>query len=435
MNSQKECNTIIVLCITFFLVIIALNIGVILNGNTSADTDSDRNVSENANIMPEERNPILAKAEEDLNSLFEEQTQNTETKNKDADETQNAEDSSDELSVLEMTVIFLSLLMFFASLILILCYEDLCCEVFSIFDTNIIKLCGQFFMKTSLIHTLNKEKKRYNQLHIEDKEISLKISLLQAGINNISYKNYFCPELDEILPTKITSREILKKDTVTWRKDIQKLYEKQGMSPECMQYSISFAYWNYYVFQSLPKIKADMIRFIDFIHADIDWLYKENQPVKEKKKDIKTVSETSVDISGLVLYQQQILSFIRTCPDDYAQIWAEILSQIKMLQNIMTFKKNNYLEGIGNIEFRIENAIEKFNNYLNLKNFEGAINSAEFENLSTNMRTYLKNTIEMIKKANQEYMSSDVYDLDIAIRAGLISEDGELKYYKRNTSM
>lgn len=51
------------------------------------------------------------------------------------------------------------------------------------------------------------------------------------------------------------------------------------------------------------------------------------------------------------------------------------------------------------------------------------------------MRTYLKNTIEMIKKANQEYMSSDVYDLDVAIRAGLISEDGELKYYKRNTSM
>lgn len=423
MDSNKECNTIIALYITLFLVIIAISIGVIigviLNGNTSADTDSDRNVSENANIMPEERNPILAKAEKDLNSLFEEQTQNTETENKDADETQNEEDSSDELSVLGL-----------ASLILCLCGE-----VLSIFDTNIIKLCGQFFMKTSLIHTLNKEKKRYNQLHIEDKEISLKISLLQAGINNISYKNYFCPELDEILPTKITSREILKKDTVTWEKDIQKLYEKQGMSPECMEYSISFAYWKYYVSQSLPKIKADMIRFIDFIHADIDWLYKENQPAKEKKKDIKTVSETSVDISGLVLYQQQILSFIRTCPDDYAQIWAEILSQIKMLQNIMTFKRNNYLEGIGNIEFRIENAIEKFNNYLNLKNFEGAINSAEFENLSTNMRTYLKNTIEMIKKANQEYMSSDVYDLDIAIRAGLISEDGELKYYKRNTSM
>lgn len=272
-------------------------------------------------------------------------------------------------------------------------------------------------------------------MRIENKEISLKISLLQAGIKNISYKNDFCPKLDEILPTKITNREILRKDTVTWEKYIQKLYEKQGMSPECMKYSISFAYWNYYVCQSLPEIKADMIRFIDFIHADIDLLYKENQPAKEKKKDIKTVSETSVDVSGLALYQQQILSFIRTCPDDYAQIWAEILSQIKMLQNIMTFKKNNYLEGIGNIEFRIENAIEKFNNYLNLKNFEGAINSAEFENLSTNMRTYLKNTIEMIKKANQEYMSSDVYDLDIAIRAGLISEDGELKYYKRNTSM
>lgn len=419
MDSNKECNIIIVLYITLFLVINAINIVFILNVNTSADTDSDRNVSENANIMPEERNPILAKAEEDLNSLFEEQTQNTETENKDADETQNEEDSSDELSVLGLAL-------------LILC---LCCEVFSIFDTNIIKLCGQFFIKTSLIHTLNKEKNRYNKLRIENKEISLKISLLQAGIKNISYKNAFCPKLDEILPTKITNREILRKDTVTWEKYIQKLYEKQGMSPECMKYSISFAYWNYYVCQSLPEIKADMIRFIDFIHADIDLLYKENQPAKEKKKDIKTVSETSVDVSGLALYQQQILSFIRTCPDDYAQIWAEILSQIKMLQNIMTFKKNNYLEGIGNIEFRIENAIEKFNNYLNLKNFEGAINSAEFENLSTNMRTYLKNTIEMIKKANQEYMSSDVYDLDIAIRAGLISEDGELKYYKRNTSM
>ena len=149
----------------------------------------------------------MAKAEEDLNSLFEEQTQSTETENKDADETQNEEDSSDELAVLELVS-------------LILC---LCCEVFSIFDTNIIKLCGQFCVKTSLIHTLNKEKKRYNQLHIEDKEISLKISLLQTGIKNISYKNNFCPELDEILPTKITNREILKKDTVTWGKYIQKL--------------------------------------------------------------------------------------------------------------------------------------------------------------------------------------------------------------------
>lgn len=391
--------------IVAFLIVIGISVAIIL------DTHSDTNFDIFNSLFEE-----LAKAEEDLNSLFEEQTQSTETENKDADETQNEEDSSDELAVLELVS-------------LILC---LCCEVFSIFDTNIIKLCGQFCVKTSLIHTLNKEKKRYNQLHIEDKEISLKISLLQTGIKNISYKNNFCPELDEILPTKITNREILKKDTVTWGKYIQKLYEKQGMSPECMKYSISFAYWNYYVSHSLPKIKADMIRFIGFIHADIDWLYKENQPAKEKKKDIKTVSETSVDVSGLVLYQQQILSFIRTCPDDYAQIWAEILSQIKMLQNIMTFKKNNYLEGIGNIEFRIENAIEKFNNYLNLKNFEGAINSAEFENLSTNMRTYLKNTIEMIKKANQEYMSSDVYDLDVAIRAGLISEDGELKYYKKN---
>ena len=32
-------------------------------------------------------------------------------------------------------------------------------------------------------------------------------------------------------------------------------------------------------------------------------------------------------------------------------------------------------------------------------------------------------------------MSSDVNDLDVAIRAGLISEDGELKYYKKNISM
>lgn len=433
MESNKECNTMIALYVALFLIIAAANSCIILNENTSADTNSDRNISENANIMPEERNPILAKAEEDLNSLFEEQTQNEKTENKDAEETQNAENSSDELYMLEMISIFLWLLVFFAFFASLPLF--LFCTEFSLLGTNIIKLCGQFFVKTSLIHTLNKEKNRYNKLHIENKEISLKISLLQAGIKNISYKNDFCPKLDEILPTKITNREILRKDTVTWEKYIQELYEKQGMSPKCMKYSISFAYWNYYVYQSLPEIKADMIRFIDFIHADIDLLYKENQPAKEKKKDIKTVSETSVDVSGLALYQQQILSFIRTCPDDYAQIWAEILSQIKMLQNIMTFKKNNYLEGIGNIEFRIENAIEKFNNYLNLKNFEGAINSAEFENLSTNMRTYLKNTIEMIKKANQKYMSSDVYDLDVAIRAGLISEDGELKYYKKNTSM
>lgn len=178
-----------------------------------------------------------------------------------------------------------------------------------------------------------------------------------------------------------------------------------------------------------------MEKLIGFIHTDIDRLYKENQPVKEKKKDIKTVSGTPVDVSGLVLYQQQILSLMRACPDEYAQIWAAILSQIKMLQNIMAFKKTNYLEGIGNIEFRIENSIEKFNGYLNLKNFEGAINSAEFENLNTHLRTYLKNTAKMLKKANQDYMSSDINDLDIAIRASLISEDGELKYYRKNISM
>lgn len=154
MDSNKECNIIIVLYVALFLIIAAANSCIILNGNTSADTNSDRNISENANIMPEERNPILAKAEEDLNSLFEEQTQKEKTENKDAEETQNAENSSDELSMLEMISIFLWLLVFFASLPLFLF-----CTEFSIFDTNIIKLCGQFFIKTSLIHTLNKEKK------------------------------------------------------------------------------------------------------------------------------------------------------------------------------------------------------------------------------------------------------------------------------------
>lgn len=91
MESNKECNTMIALYVALFLIIAAANSCIILNENTSADTNSDRNISENANIMPEERNPILAKAEEDLNSLFEEQTQNEKTENKDAEETQNAE--------------------------------------------------------------------------------------------------------------------------------------------------------------------------------------------------------------------------------------------------------------------------------------------------------------------------------------------------------
>ena len=412
---------------TIFLAISIANIGVNIIASTQSDVNSDTNTSESANIMTEEKDLTLSellvtKAEEKLESL-ESQIQ-AESKDMNTDEAQNADDSSDRYTVFDAILIFLLFLVFFGIIL-----------PYLFFDKDNIKSCDQLFAKKSLLHTLNKENKRYNKLHVNDKEISLKISLLQAGIKNICYDDFFCPELDELLPTKITNKEILKKGSVAWEKCIKGLYEKQGMSPKCMKYSIFLIYRNYYSHESLPELKAAMEKLIGFIHTDIDRLYKENQPVKEKKKDIKIVSGTPVDVSGLVLYQQQILSFIRTCPDDYAQIWAEILSQVKMLQNIMAFKKTNYLEGIGNIEFRIENSIEKFNGYLNLKNFEGAINSAEFENLSTNLRTYLKNTAEMLKKANQDYMSSDVNDLDVAIRASLISEDGELKYYRKNISM
>ena len=425
--------------ITIFFTLFIINIGAKIIVDTHPDINSDTNTSESANIMTEEKDLtlselLLTKAEEKLESL--EKQMQAESEDKNTDEKQNMEESSDEFTILDAILIF-SLLLISCVFILPLLF----CEDSPLFFENIIELCGDFFMrlkqffaKKLLFHTLNKENKRYNKLHIDNKEISLKISLLQAGIKNICYDDYFCPELDELLPTKITNKEILKKGSVAWEKCINGLYGKQGMSPKCMKYSIFLIYRNYYSHESLPELKSAMEKLIGFIHADIDQACSGSQPSK-KKKDVKAASGTPADVSGLVLYQQQILSFIRTCPDDYAQIWAEILSQIKMLQNIMAFKKANYLEGIGNIEFRIENAIEKFNNYLNLKNFEGAINSTEFENLNTHLRTYLKNTAEMLKKANQDYMSSDVNDLDVAIRAGLISEDGELKYYKKNISM
>lgn len=421
MDNEICFKKFIATIMTIFLAISIASIGANIIASTQSDVNSDTNTSESANIMTEESELLVTKAEEKLESL--ESQMQAESEDKNANEAQNADNSSDRYTVFDAISFFLLFLVFFVFIL-----------PYLFFGKDNIKSCDQLFVKKSLFHTLNKENKRYNKLHVHDKEISLKISLLQAGIKNICYDDYFCPELDELLPTKITNKEILKKGSVAWEKCIKGLYEKQGMSPKCMKYSIFLIYRNYYSHESLPELKAAMEKLISFIHTDIDQACSGSQPPK-KKKDVKATSGTPADVSGLVLYQQQILSFIRTCPDDYAQIWAEILSQIKMLQNIMAFKKTNYLEGIGNIEFRIENAIEKFNNYLNLKNFEGAINSAEFENLSTNMRTYLKNTIEMIKKANQEYMSSDVYDLDVAIRAGLISEDGELKYYKRNTSM
>ena len=421
MDNEICFKKMIASIMTIFLAISIANIGVNIIASTQSDVNSDTNTSESANIMTEEKDLTLSEFEEKL-ELLESQMQ-AESENKNTDEKQNTEDSFDAVFI---TILFCLLIIISVAImppLLFLFYED---------GRNIIKLCG---VRKLLLHTLNKENKRYNKLHVDDKEISLKISLLQAGIKNICYDDFFCPELDELLPTKITNKEILKKGSVAWEKCIKGLYEKQGMSPKCMKYSIFLIYRNYYSHESLPELKAAMEKLIGFIHTDIDRLYKENQPVKEKKKDIKTVSGTPVDVSGLVLYQQQILSLMRACPDEYAQIWEEILSQVKMLQNIMAFKKTNYLEGIGNIEFRIENSIEKFNGYLNLKNFEGAINSAEFENLSTNLRTYLKNTAEMLKKANQDYMSSDVNDLDVAIRASLISEDGELKYYRKNISM
>lgn len=427
MDNEICFKKFIATIMTFFLTISIVSIGANIIASTQSDVNSDTNTSEiwSANIMTEEKNLtlsglLLTKAEEKLESL--ESQMQTESENKNTDEKQNTEDSFDAVFI---TILFCLLIMISVAIappLLFLFYKD---------GRNIIKLCG---VKKLLLHTLYKENKRYNKLHIDDKEISLKISLLQAGIKNICYDDYFCPELDELLPTKITNKEILKKGSVAWKKCINELYGKQGMSPKCMKYSIFLIYRNYYSHESLPELKSAMEKLIGFIHADIDQACSGSQPPK-KKKDVKTISETPVDVSGLVLYQQQILSLIRTCPDDYAQIWAEILSQIKMLQNIMAFKKTNYLEGIGNIEFRIENSIEKFNGYLNLKNFEGVINSAEFENLNTHLRTYLKNTAEMLKKANQDYMSSDVNDLDVAIRAGLISEDGELKYYKKNISM
>ena len=420
MDNEICFKKMIASIMTIFLAISIANIGVNIIASTQSDVNSDTNTSESANIMTEEKDLTLSEFEEKL-ELLESQMQ-AESENKNTDEKQNTEDSFDAVFI---TILFCLLIIISVAImppLLFLFYED---------GRNIIKLCG---VRKLLLHTLNKEKKRYNQLHVEDNEISLKISLLQAGIKNICDDDFFCPELDELLPTKITNKEILKKGSVAWEKCIKGLYEKQGMSPKCMKYSIFLIYRNYYSHESLPELMAAMEKLIGFIHTDIDQVCSGSQ-LPKKKKDVKAASGTPADVSGLVLYQQQILSFIRTCPDDYAQIWAEILSQIKMLQNIMVFKKTNYPEGIGNIEFRIENSIEKFNGYLNLKNFEGAINSAEFENLNTHLRTYLKNTAEMLKKANQDYMSSDVNDLDIAIRASLISEDGELKYYRKNISM
>ena len=282
-----------------------------------------------------------------------------------------------------------------------------------------------------LSHKVKKQSRRYQKLNIENQEISFKLQLLSASITKCD--DNWREILDEIYPTELTIN-FANMRTTDVCEHMRAIYYKHGTSAEWMKYSLCKILLDFDQKNDCKRFKKFTIPLIKIVEHDIDQLYKNNAPKENIQKVVE--EQPSVDVSGLVAYEQQFLTFIRNSDQyEYINIFSELLAQIQTLKKIMQFKGTNYLTGLGKIEYRIENSIKKYKAFLNLQKLESAINPAEFKILDENLRTYLKNSVQTLKKVNQDYMSSDVNDLDIAIRASLISEDGKLEYYRKNISM
>lgn len=163
--------------------------------------------------------------------------------------------------------------------------------------------------------------------------------------------------------------------------------------------------------------------YIDNMIGDVN-INKENQSRKKGKGSKESKHTPEFRLS------ERLINYSSLAID--SDLKTELDKIHILLQNSETImnSKNMYPEGLGKIEYRLENLNHILLQYNNMAKHEKYFEKSEAEHTKSLLMEHLKNTEHAIIDFNKDMLASDIHSLNIALRSALISMDNQTQYFK-----
>lgn len=163
--------------------------------------------------------------------------------------------------------------------------------------------------------------------------------------------------------------------------------------------------------------------YIDNMIGDVN-INKENQSRKKEKSSKESNHTPEFRLS------ERLINYSSLAID--SDLKTELDKIHILLQNSETImnSKNMYSEGLGKIEYRLENLNHILLQYSNMAKYEKYFEKSEAKHTKSLLMEHLKNTEHAIIDFNKDMLASDIHSLNIALRSALISMDNQTQYFK-----